>query len=191
MDRIIGAFTFRKGVYEEVEHDETFTTTAYIIVAVAAFLNQLGAFAGSGFDDLVGWAVGTVIGTAFAVAAFAIAVAIVNWVGRAVFNAEVTFQELVRTLGLAYVWQAVGVLGILGAAGAALSCVVAPAQIAAVLAGLFAWFIAAKEALDLEWLQVVITVVIAWFVIIVFTFVAGAVIALLGFSGAALGGLLG
>lgn len=191
MDRIIGAFTFRKGVYAEVEHDASFTTTAYIIVAVAAFLNQFGAFASIGFDDLLGWAAGTVIGTIFAVVAFAIAVAVVNWVGRAVFNAEVTFQELVRTLGLAYVWQAVGVLGILGAAGAALSCVVAPAQVAAVVAGLFAWFIAAKEALDLEWLQVIITVVIAWFIIIAFTFVAGAVIALLGFGGAALGGLLG
>ena len=191
MDRIIGAFTFRKGVYAEVEHDASFTNTAYIIVAVAALLNQFGAFASGGFDDVVGWAAGTVIGTIFAVVGFAIAVAVVNWVGRAVFNAEVTFQELVRTLGLAYVWQAVGVLGVLGAAGAALSCVVAPAQVAAVLAGLFAWFIAAKAALDLEWLQVVITVVIAWFVIIAFTFLATAVIALLGFGGAALGGLLG
>jgi hypothetical protein len=191
MDRIIGAFTFRKGVYEEVEHDATFTTTAYIIVAAAAFLNNLGAFSASGFDDLLGWAGGTIIGTIFAVVAFAIAVAVVNWVGRAVFNAEVTFQELVRTLGLAYVWQAVGVLGVLGVAGAALSCIVAPAQVAAVVAGLIAWFIAAKEALDLEWLQVVITVVIAWFVIIAFTFVAGAVIALLGFGAAAAGGLLG
>jgi len=191
MDRIIGAFTFRKGVYEEVEHDETFTTTAYIIVAVAAFLSNLGSFSGSGFDDIVGWAGRTIIGTIFAVIAFAIAVAVVNWVGRAVFNAEVTFGELVRTLGLAYVWQAVGVLGVLGIAGAALSCVTGLAQVAAVLAGLFAWFIAAKEALDLEWLQVIITVAIAWFVIIAFTFVAAAVIGLLGFGAAAAGGLLG
>ena len=43
MDRIIGAFTFRKGVYAEVEHDASFTTTAYIIVAIVAILNQLGA----------------------------------------------------------------------------------------------------------------------------------------------------
>ncbi len=191
MDRIIGAFTFRKGVYAEVEHDPTFTTTAYIIVAVAAFLNQLGAFASGGFDDLLGWAAGTVIGTVFAVVAFAVAVAVVNWVGRAVFNAEVTFEELVRTLGLAYVWQAVGVLGVLGAAGTALSCIVAPAQVAALLAGLFARFIATKEALDLEWLQVIITVVIASFVIFVVTFIATAVVGLLGFGAAAAAGLLG
>ena len=191
MDRIIGAFTFRKGVYAEVETDTTFTTTAYIIVAVAAFLNQLGSFASGGFDNVLGWAGGTIVGTIFAVVAFVIAVAVVNWVGRAVFNAEVTFDELVRTLGLAYVWQAVGVLGVLGALGTALNCVVAPAQVAAVLAGLFAWFIAAKEALDLEWLQVVLTVVIAWFIIIVMTIIAGAVIGLLGFSAGAIGGLLG
>ena len=191
MDRIIGAFTFRKGVYAEVEHDDTFTTTAYIIVAVVALLSQLGANAGAGFDNLLGWAGGTVIGTVFAVVAFAIGVAVVSWVGRAIFNAEVTFQELVRTLGLAYVWQAVGVLGILGALSASLSCVVAPVTLAASLAFLVSWFIAAKEALDLEWLQVIITVVVAWVAVVAITFAAGAIIALLGFGAAAAGGLLG
>jgi hypothetical protein len=191
MDRIIGAFTFRKGVYAEVEHDTTYTTTAWIIVVVAAALNALGGFAAAGFDDLVGWLGGAVVAAIFAVVAFAIAVLVVSWVGRTVFNAEVSFDELVRTLGLAYVWQAVGVLGVLGAFGAALSCVVAPAQVAAVLAGLVAWFVAAKEALDLEWLQVIITVVIAWFIIIVFTFIAGFVIGLLGLGVGVAGGLLG
>ena len=191
MDRIIGAFTFRKGVYAEVEHDTTFTRTAWIIVAVVAILSQLGSNAGAGFDNLLGWLGGTAIGTVFALVGFAIAVAVVNWVGRAVYKAEVTFEELVRTLGLAYVWQAVGVLGVLGAIGGALSCVVAPAQVAAVLAGLAAWFVAAKEALDLEWLQVVITVAIAWFVIIVIGLAATVIIGLLGFGAAAAGGLLG
>ena len=191
MDRIIGAFTFRKGVYAEVEHDTTFTGTAWIIVALAAILNQLGSNARGGFDDLVGWLLGTVIGTIFALVAFAIGVAVVSWIGRAVFNAEVTFDELLRTLGLAYVWQAVGVVGVLGAISVTLTCIVAPAQLAAALAGLVASFVAAKEALDLEWLQVIITVVIAFVVIIAITVVAGLVISLLGFGVAAAGGLLG
>ncbi len=191
MDRIIGALTFRKGVYAEVEHDTTFTTTAWIIVAVAVILNQLGSFASGGFDNLLGWLGGTAIGTVFSLVGFAIAVAVVNWVGRAVYKADVTFEELVRTLGLAYVWQAVGVIGVLGAISGALSCVVAPAQVAAVLAGLAAWFVAAKEALDLEWLQVIITVAIAWFVIIVIGLAATFIIGLLGFGAAAAGGLLG
>ena len=43
MERIIGAFTFRKEVYQEVEKDTTFHPTAWMIVAVVAFLSQLGA----------------------------------------------------------------------------------------------------------------------------------------------------
>ena len=34
-ERIIGAFTFRKGVYADVEQDTSFTTTAWMIVATA------------------------------------------------------------------------------------------------------------------------------------------------------------
>ena len=32
--RIIGAFTFRKSVYAEVEHDPNFTTTAWVLAVV-------------------------------------------------------------------------------------------------------------------------------------------------------------
>jgi len=42
-ERIIGAFTFRTQVYEDVEADTSFTQTAWIIVAVTSFLNQLGS----------------------------------------------------------------------------------------------------------------------------------------------------
>lgn len=190
MDRIIGAFTFRKGVYLEVEHDTTFTSTAWIIVAVVSVLGQLGASAGGGFDDLFGWLVRTVIGTVFAVVAFAVGAVVVSWIGRTVFKAEVTFDELVRTLGLAYVWQAVGVLGVLGAIGA-LARIVGPVRLVAVLAGLVASSIAVKETLDLDWLKVIITVVIAWVVIVVISLGATFVIGLLGFGVAAAGGLLG
>jgi len=137
------------------------------------------------------WAGGTVVGTVIALVAFAIGVVVVSWVGRALFNAEVTFDELVRTLGLAYVWQAIGVLGVLGALGAGLACVIAPVTFAAFLAFLVSWFIAAKEALDLEWLQVIVTVVIAGIVVAAITFVGVFIIGLLGFGAAAAGGLLG
>ncbi len=191
MDRIIGAFTFRKGVYADVEHDASFTSTAYIIVAVVAVLNQIGANALGGFDNLLGWAGGAVVGTIFALVAFAVGVAVVSWVGRTIYKAEVTFDELVRTLGLAYVWQVIGVIGVLSAVSLSLTCIVAPIQLVAALAGLVAWFVAAKEALDLEWIQTIITVVAAWIVVLIITFVAGAVIGLLGFGAAAAGGLLG
>ena len=125
-DRIIGAFTFRSGVYKEVEEDTTFTTTAWLLVIVIGFLDQLGSAAQ---PNLIKWLGGAVVGTIFVAIGFAVGAFIINWVGRTVFNAEVTFDELVRTLGLAYVWNIVGVLGVLGAFSPALLCLVLPAAV--------------------------------------------------------------
>jgi hypothetical protein len=189
VNRIIGAFTFRKGVYAEVEQDTTFTTTAWILVAVVAFLNQLGTAASS---DLAGWLISAVVLTIFAILGFAVGALVINWVGRAVFHADVTFNELVRTLGLAYVWNAIGVFGILAAISETLSCVLAPVMIIAVIAMIIAWFIAAKEALDLEWLQTIVTVFLGWLALVVISIVIGGlVLSLFGLGAAAVGGLLG
>lgn len=188
-ERIMGAFTFRKGVYAEVEQDTSFTKTAWILVAVVALLNQIGSFASG---ELVGWLVGAVVGTIFALIGFAVGALVINWVGRTVFKADVTFDELVRTLGLAYVWQVVGVLGILSAFSTALSCVLAPIMIITAILMIVAWFMAAKEALDLEWVQTIVTVVLGWIALFVITSLAGIVLGMLGFGAAALfGGLFG
>ena len=189
VNRIIGAFTFRKGVYAEVEKDTAFTTTAWILVAVVAFLNQLGSFASG---DLGNWLLGAIGGTAFAILGFAVGILVINWVGSTVFDADVSFNELVRTLGLAYVWQVIGVFGILSAISDTLGCLLAPVMILAWVLMVIAWFIAAKEALDLEWAQTIVTVVIGWIVLIVITAVIGGlVLGALGLGAAALGGIFG
>ncbi|MFC2023744.1 YIP1 family protein [Chloroflexota bacterium] len=189
VNRIIGAFTFRKGVYAEVEADTSFTTTAWLIVAVVAFLNQLGSHA---TGTLVSWVLGAIAGAVFAIIGFAIAALIINWVGRAVFHADVSFNELVRTLGLAYVWNVIGVIGVLAVISETLSCVLAPVMFIAVILLIVAWFIAAKEALDLEWLQTIITVFLGWLAMVVITiFLSGLVLGALGLGAAAVGGLSG
>jgi len=179
-DRIIGAFTFRKGVYAEVEKDTSFTTTAWILVAVVTFLVQLASLASS---DVFGWLLGAIASTVFGVAAFAVGAFAISWVGRALFNADVTFEELVRTLGLAYVWRVIGVIGILGVVPV-LNCLLAPILILSVFAMLAAWLIAAKEALDLEWVETIVTVVIGLVVYIVVMAIAGAILGLLGLGAA-------
>ncbi|HSG18684.1 MAG TPA: YIP1 family protein [Anaerolineae bacterium] len=174
--RIIGAFTFRKGVYKDVEHDPSFTSTAWLIVIVVAFLSQLGTFSFG-----ASWLVASLVGTVFAVIGFAVAAFVVSWVGKSVYKADVTFDEMVRTLGLAYVWRVVGVVGILGGF---LSCLLAPALIAAFILGLVAWFVAAKEALDLEWGQTIITVILGWLVILVFSIITSLILTALGVGAA-------
>ncbi len=187
-NRIMGAFTFRREVYADVERDTTFTSTAWLLVIVVSFLNQLGAHSSR---NIVSWIVGAVVGTIFVVIGFALGAFVINWVGQTVFKAKVTFEELVRTLGLAYVWNVVGFVGILAGFIPALACLLTPALFIAGLMGLIAWFVAAKEALDLEWLQVIITVVIGWVVLLVINLIAGAVLGLLGLTAAGVGGLFG
>ncbi len=187
-NRIIGAFTFRSSVYAEVEKDTTFTTTAWLIVVVVGFFNQVGATATS---NLISWLGGAVVGTLFAVLGFAVAALVINWVGRSLYKAEVTFDELVRTLGLAYVWNVIGVIGIVTAFSGFLSCLLAPVMVAAAILLVVAWFVAAKEALDLEWAQTIITVIVGWLALIVIMIIGGAVLGLLGLGAAAMGGLLG
>ncbi len=187
-DRIMGAFTFRRSVYAEVEQDTSFTSTAWLIVVVVAFLNQLGARASS---NLIAWIGGAIIGTVFVVAGFAVAALVIAWVGRELFKASVTFEELVRTLGLAYVWNVIGFIGVLAAFSGALSCILGPVVIIAAILGLIAWFVAAKEALDLDWVQTIVTVIVGFVVWVVIQVIAGIILGAIGLAGAGIAGALG
>jgi Na+/H+-dicarboxylate symporter len=65
-------------------------------------------------------------------------------------------------------------------------------MIIAVLAMIAAWLIAAKEALDLEWLQTIVTVFLGWLALVIVSLVIGGlVLGVFGLGAAALGGLLG
>lgn len=180
--RIIGVFTFRKGVYAEVEQDATFTQTAWILVAVVALLNRLGAYASG---DFLSWIVGALIGTIATVVGFAVAAYLISWVGQSFFSADVTPEEMIRTLGLAYVWNIIGVISVLAAFSSALTCLLTPVTLLSGLLGLAAWLIAAKEALDLEWLQTIATVVLGWIALFIIQLIAGGILALLGLTASA------
>ena len=179
VDRIIGALTFRTGVYSEVKEDATFTRTAWIIVAVVAFLNQLGWQATS---NPTSWVLGAILGGVFAIIGFAAAALVMNSVGRALFGSDVTFEELVRTLGLAYVWQVVSVLGALTGLFGALLCLFAPIIVISAILLVVAWFVAANEALDLEWVRTVVTVILGWLAFVVIMLVSRLVLDSLGWG---------
>ncbi len=186
-DRIMGAFTFRRDVYGEVENDPAFTQVAWLIVVVVGFLNQLGAHVSR---SPIRWIGGAIVGTLFVVIGFAVACAVINWVGRELFKAQVTNDELVRTLGLAYVWNIIGFIGILAAFSSVLACILAPALIIGGLLGLVAWFVAAKEALDLDWGQTIITVIVGWIILVVILAISGIILGALGLAaGSIVGGV--
>ncbi|MCD6577318.1 MAG: YIP1 family protein [Anaerolineaceae bacterium] len=187
MDRFIKAFTFKQEVYKEVEEDASFTPTAWMIVAVVSFLSQMGSNAALVHVEGASWVFGTIVGTVFAVAGFAVGAFVISWAGKTFFNADVTFEEMVRTLGLAYVWNIIGFLGIIGLLSSGLVCVTGPISFIAGIAGLVAWFIAAKEALDLEWPQTIGTVVIGWVASLIISLIATAMLGVFGIAGAGIG----
>lgn len=188
IDRIIGAFTFRRGVYAEVEKDTSFTTTAWLLVVVVTFLNQLGSHASPNFFN---WLISAVLGTITMVIGFALATAVISWTGRSLFNAEVTFDELVRTLGLASVWNIIGFAGALVGVFPLLACLTAPALIMGVVLLVVAWLMAAKEALDLDWGQTIITVILGFIVWALIWVLTRGALALMGLTARAVGGVLG
>lgn len=188
IERIIGAFTFRREVYADVERDTSFTVTAWLLVAVVAFLNQLGTYAST---NVLKWLGSAIVGTVWAVIAFGVAAYIMNWLGRTLFQADVTFEEMVRTLGLAYVWKIVGVVGILAGLADALSCLLAPALVIGWVMLVISWFVAAKEALDLDLVQTIVTVALGWLVFGLIMMLGSAVLSLIGLTARGVGRIFG
>lgn len=179
MNRIIGAFTFKREVYAEVEHDSSFTGTAWLIVGLVALLTQLSAFGAA--ESVGAWILAAIIGVAFTLVGFALGAYVIAWIGKSFFQAEVSFDELVRTLGLAYVWNVTAVLG----------GILTPLVCVGWILGLASWFIATREALDLDTGQTIITVIAGWVVVFIVTAVAGFFLGLFGLGVSAIGGALG
>jgi len=188
VERIIGAFTFRRQVYTDVERDNTFTMTAWLLVAVVAFLNQLGAHAST---QVLNWLGSTVVGTVWSVISFGVAAYVMSWMGRTLFKAEVSFGELVRTLGLAYVWTIVIVIGVLAGVSGILSFLLTPVLIVGWVMLVLSWFVAAKEALDLDIVKSIVTVALGWLTFGIIMAIGSWVLDLIGLSASGVGRMFG
>jgi hypothetical protein len=162
--------------------------TAWILVIVVAFLSQLGA--NPSLENPVNWLVGTVVAWILAVIGFALSALIISWVGRVVFGAKTDFGEMVRATGLAYVWNIIGILGLVVLLSTTLACILLPVLLIAWILTLLARLIAVKEALDLDWIRTIVTVIIGWIVEVVLVLLASTVVAMLGFGTAAAFGAL-
>jgi hypothetical protein len=188
MDRIVGAFTFRRQVYADVESDTSFTPTAWILVVVVSLLSELGTAAGAG--SFGGWLLAAFGGTIAAVAGFALAAFVISALGKALFQADVNFEEMVRTLGLAYVWSVVGFVGVVAGIIPGLGCVLTPLLCVVPILQLISWFIAAQEALDLDTGQTLVTIILGliaqWIVRVIASVMMGA----MGLAAAGIGSLL-
>jgi hypothetical protein len=180
-DRIVGAFTFKKGVYKEAANDPAFTQTAWLIVIVIQILNQFGLNArlmqsgGSFFN----WLIGGVLGAVFGIGAFALTAFLIPIIARELFRSSTTFEHMTRALGLAHVWNIVGLIGILGAIPF-LACITGPIGLIAGLAGLAAYLVAVKETAGMDWAGTIAVVIVAGIIQMLAGLIVGGFLALLG-----------
>ncbi len=96
IDRMIRAARLEPQLYEEVEHDQSATGQAMLVVVLGAVAAGIGALSG-GIDALVIGVIASLVG--WAVYAF-----IAYWVGTNIFKGpktEATWGQLLRTLGFA------------------------------------------------------------------------------------------
>jgi hypothetical protein len=163
IERMVGAATLDIDTYEEVEHDESATSQAAIVVAIVALSAAIGGVAAGGG--------GLIAGLISAFARWLIWSGLTYLIGTAIFEGKATWGELLRTLGFA---QAPGVLFVLG---------VIPLLGGFINLGVWIWLlvtgiVAIRQALDVDTVKAVLTALIGWGVVAVFTLVMAALLGL-------------
>ncbi len=159
IDRMIGAAKLDPQVYEEVEHDESATMQALLIVVLGAIAAGIGALGGG--------IVGFIVGIVAALIGWAVYAGVAYWVGTNWFKGpltESTWGELLRTLGFANTPRLLLVLGIIPVVGLIVS-------LAVFVWVLIATVIAIRQALDFDTSKAIWTAIVAWLVLFVVSLV--------------------
>lgn len=170
-ERVLRIIKLDKTVFTEVEHDESATAEALIIVLVTGFLSAIGqgissdtgffgAFIGSFISSiLISWILWSLL---------------TLWIGTNVFGGEADLGEMLRVIGYATAPRLLGFFSFI-------PCVGWIVALAGAILSLVAAFFAIREGLDLDDTKAIATAIIGW----VIAFVIQLVITAL-FAGAAL-----
>jgi hypothetical protein len=154
-DRMMRAAQGQVSLYEEVEHDPAATTEALTVVVIVAIASGIGAGIGVMMSRGPGAAVmGLILGVISSLIGWAVFSGVCYFVGTKLFNADATFEEVLRTLGYSYSPNILGVLSFIPFLGG----------IIAVIAGLWSLylaFVAIRSALDISTGQTIGTILIS------------------------------
>jgi hypothetical protein len=162
LDRIIRVIRLDRSVFAEVEHDETLTSEAAIIVVIVSLLSALGAaFAGERF--LLGFVGEFLSGILLNWILWSL---LTWWIGTNLFDGQADVGEMLRVLGYANAPRLLGLFRFIPCLGWIL-------VLAGAILSLIAAFFAIQEGLDLETGETLATVVISWLVSFVLSLIIG------------------
>lgn len=174
-DRIIGVFKLDTAVFAEIEHDQTATSQAAVIVAIVAVLSAIGSGIGAAIGGR-GGALGSILfALVWTFIGWIIWSAVTYFVGTSLFDGQADMGEMMRVIGYAYAPQMLGIIPCIG-------------SLVGGIWSLIASFVAIKEGLDFDTVKAVATVVIGWLLVFILNLV---LVSVLGIGAAGLGALTG
>ncbi len=175
-ERMIGAARLDAQTYEEVEHDETATSQAMLVVVLASLASGVAVFGQAGL-------LGLLLGTVMSLVGWVIWAAIVYFVGTRILptaETEADLGQLLRTIGFSASPGLLAVFGVIPGLGALIRIVASLWQLAAMV-------VAIRQALDFESTGRAVGVcLIGWLAYLIFSWV---VLAVLGIGAAGTGAI--
>ena len=159
--RLVAAFRLEPALFDEIEHDPTALSQAVLVVAAGGLAQGIARFGETG-------ALGLVVGLGSGLALWLVATAVVHLAGVRWLGGTSDFGELLRTLGFAATPLLLLVLCGL-TTGLAASLVYGAAHLLAAVA----FFVALRQALDVDTRRALIVCVAALGVGLAVLFVVG------------------
>jgi hypothetical protein len=154
-DRMMRAAQGQVALYEEVEHDPLATTqalTVVIVVAVAGGIGQALSQVLTGHP--AGLVSALILGVIQGILGWAVFAGVTYFIGTKLFNADATFEEVLRTLGYSEAPNVLQILAFIPILG----------WLVAIAAGfwcLYLAFVAIRSALDISSGQTIATILLS------------------------------
>ena len=166
-DRIIGVFKLDADTFEQIEHDETATSQAAVVVLMVALLGAVGGLigalmgAGSPVMAFIGPLVGALVG-------WVVWSAATYFVGTSMFGGTANMGEMLRVVGFAYAPQLLGLFNFIPCVGWLIA-------LAGWIWSLAAMIVAIKQGLDVDTGKAVVTALVGWILVVIINVVIGLV----------------
>ncbi len=169
IERIIGVFKLDAETFEQIEHDETATTQALMVVLAVSLIGALGGLIGGGgikgflnpiISTFVGWLLWS--GATY-------------FVGTSLFGGQADIGEMLRVVGFAYAPMVLSIIPCFG-------------WIIGLLWTLAAMVVAIRQGLDIDTTQAVIVGVIGFVLVFILNIVVQMIF---GVSNTVISGIFG
>lgn len=162
INRILGVFKLDSETFEEIEHDQSATTQAAMVVLAVALLSAVGGLIGAaiGEGSLIMAFISPIIST---FAGWLIWSAVLYFVGTSFFGGQADIGEMLRVVGFAYAPMVLGIIPCFG-------------WILGLVWTLAALVVAVRQGLDVETGKALIIGVIGFILVVILNLIVGSLL---------------